>query len=172
MTRIRRAGPADAETLAALGARTFADTFGHLYRREDLEFFLNKNHSRAVYETALADDAYALWVAENDAGEAVGYGVAGPCSLPVPGLPENSGELSRLYLTRQAQGSGLGESLARAMLDWLTENFSHVYLSVYADNPRAQRLYQKLGFIKIHDYFYEVGEHRDPEWIMELQRAE
>ena len=33
---IRRAVPADAELLSALAARTFTETFGHLYPPEDL----------------------------------------------------------------------------------------------------------------------------------------
>ena len=157
--------------LAALGAKTFTDTFGHLYRRDDLEAFLQENHSAAVYQMLLADESFALWIAENDAGEAVGYGVAGPCSLPVPNAPARSGELARLYLLESAQGAGAGRRLAEAMLDWLRARFDHIYVSVYAENFRAQQLYRKLGFAKIHDYFYMVGEHADPEWIMEWRPA-
>src|SRR3546814_14882449 len=37
---IRRATPADAETVSALATRTFVETFGHLYPAEDLQAFL------------------------------------------------------------------------------------------------------------------------------------
>ena len=37
---IRRAGVADAETLCALGAETFCETFAHLYPPADLEAYL------------------------------------------------------------------------------------------------------------------------------------
>ena len=37
---IRRAGSADAQALAKIGAETFADTFGHLYPQSDLARFL------------------------------------------------------------------------------------------------------------------------------------
>ncbi len=165
MTDIRRAQASDAKTVSRLGTATFVETFGHLYKEEDLSAFLQKSHSVAAYETLLADPAWAVWIVGGDSGP-FGYSVAGPCTLPVPDMPESAGELSRLYLLKEHQGSGVGGRLLNATLDWLYEHFEHVYLSVYAENYGAQRLYARHGFEKVCDYFYMVGEHADPEWIM------
>lgn len=165
---IRRARADEAKALSALGAATFEATFGHLYSRENLESFLAKNHSTAAYRRLLADPRSAVWIAESD-GARVGYAVAGPCTLPVPDMPANSGELARLYLLKDAQGTGLGARLLETALGFLRAGFGRIYLSVYRDNVTAQRLYERNGFVKIHDYFYMVGDHADPEWIMELQ---
>lgn len=167
---IRRARNDEAETLASLGAATFTATFGNLYSRENLEKFLAKNHAPAVYRAALADPQSAVWLAEDGAGRPLGYAVAGPCTLPVPDMPENSGELARLYLVKDAQGTGLGALMLAEALSFLRNRFDRIYLSVYRDNIPAQRLYARHGFVKIHDYFYMVGDHADPEWIMELKR--
>lgn len=164
---IRPAFEEDAEALAAIGAETFIATFGHLYGERDLNFFLKKNHAADTYRNLLANPEYGLWIAQSENGEVVGYAVAGPCSLPVPNLPENSGELARLYLKKGSQGGGLGARLLEVALEFLKDRFAHVYLSVYAENAVAQRLYQRFGFVKVHDYFYMVGDHADPEWIME-----
>ncbi|MFZ5616728.1 MAG: GNAT family N-acetyltransferase [Pseudomonadota bacterium] len=168
---IRQAFEEDAPTLAELGAETFVATFGHLYDARDLKAFLEKNHSQIVYEELLKDPEYGLWIAESEEGEAIGYAVAGPCSLPVPDMPPNSGELARLYLKKGVQGGGLGARLLEVALEFLRDRFAHIYLSVYAENFVAQKLYQRFGFVKIHDYFYMVGEHADPEWIMELKNG-
>lgn len=170
MTEIRRAAPGDAQTLSSLGVDTFVATFGHLYAKEDLAAFLKKSHAVGVYGALLADPAYALWLAQSADGEAVAYAVAGPCDLPVPDKPPRAGELSRLYLREAAKGTGLGRDMLELALAWLSANYERIFLSVYAENFRAQRLYQKRGFVKIHDYFYMVGTHADPEWIMELRR--
>lgn len=167
---IRRAGPDDAETLAALGAETFTETFGHLYKEEDLSAFLKKNHAPHVYRRILADPSFAVWLAEGADGRAGGYAVAGPCALPVPDMPENAGEIVRLYLRESFQGAGLGARLLKTALDWLAPRYGRIYLSVYEGNPRAQKLYERFGFVKIHSYYYMVGDHADPEWIMELRR--
>lgn len=168
---IRRAAADDAQALSRLGAETFTATFGHLYSRENLDKFLAKNHSAAVYRALLADPQSAVWIAEDGAGRALGYAVAGPCTLPVPGLRANSGELGRLYLVKEAQGSGLGGKLLDLALGFLRRNYSYIYLSVYRDNVKAQRLYRRAGFSKVHEYLYMVGDHADPEYIMELSPA-
>lgn len=166
---IRLALEEDVQTLAALGAETFIATFGQLYGEKGLNAFLAKNHTSEVYAALLRDPEYGLWLAFSPQGEAIGYAVAGPCSLPVPERPANSGELARLYLKKGVQGGGMGARLLEPALEFLRDRFDHVYLSVYAENKVAQRLYQKFGFVKIHDYFYMVGDHADPEWIMELK---
>lgn len=166
---IRRARADEADVLSALGTETFTATFGHLYSRQNLQKFLEKNHTAAAYRSLLADRNSAVWIADDREGRAIGYAVAGPCALPVPGLPARSGELARLYLVRGAQGTGLGARLLDAALEFLRANFDRIYLSVYRDNAKAQRLYKRAGFVKIHDYFYMVGDHADPEWIMELR---
>lgn len=168
--KIRNAVDADAETLARLGAETFIATFGHLYAVKDLNAFLASNHTVDIYRSMLADPEFSVWIAETDTGEAVGYAVAGPSSLPVPDPAPHSGELARLYLTKEAQGAGLGARLLDVALEFLRCRFDRIYLSVYAENEVAQRLYRRYGFVKICDYFYAVGDHRDPEWIMELKR--
>lgn len=168
MAEIRRANAGDAQALASLGAQTFVETFGHLYRREDLDSFLAKNHDAAVYAHLLRDQNYAIWMIEDEAAGPAGYCVAGPCSLPVPGAPPRSGELSRLYLLSQFKGRGIGARALDVALAWLTARYDRIFLSVYYENFPAQRLYASRGFVKICDYFYMVGTHADPEWIMEL----
>ena len=167
---VRRARKDEAETLAFLGAETFRSTFGHIYDAENLARFLTERHSTGAYEKLLASPNHALWFAETDMGEPVGYALAGPCGLPVPDRPDSAGEVQRIYLLANARGLGLGKALLDAAVEWLRARYEHVYLSVYAQNPRAQKFYADAGFVKIHDYHFMVGEHADPEWIMELRR--
>ena len=78
---IRRAGSADAEVLARIGAETFTDTFGHLYAPNDLAQFLVEAYGLDRTRADLADPAKASWLVEAD-GEAIGYATAGPCRIP------------------------------------------------------------------------------------------
>lgn len=163
---IRRARPADAPALSEFGAATFTDAFGHLYRAEDLAFFLADSHSPAYYEEFIGDPETAIWVAEGDDGKLAGYAAAGPCGLPVEAMPAGSGELKRIYVAKEAQGSGLGKALLEAALDWLEGRFHHVYLGVFSENARAQALYRRYGFEKVAEYSFMVGNQADHEWIM------
>ncbi|MEO1707445.1 MAG: GNAT family N-acetyltransferase [Pseudomonadota bacterium] len=157
--------PALAPVFASLGAVSFTQTFGHLYTSEDLHAFLETSHHVDLYGRLLRDPAFCLWLVMDD-GEAVGYAVCGPSDLPVPNAPPNSGELCRLYMLQSAQGQGLGDQLLTQCMTWLKAHFDHIFLSVYAENIRAQKLYTRFGFKKVHDYHYMVGNHADPEWIM------
>jgi GNAT superfamily N-acetyltransferase len=163
---IRRAGPCDVSTLAELGARTFADTFGHLYPAVDLAAFLQENHAPEAILPFLEDARYATWVAEEN-GEAIGYALAGPCGLPHPDVTPSCGELKRIYLLRNRQGSGVGGRLMTTALDWLeAERRRPIWIGVWSGNHGAQRLYARAGFAKIGEYEFAVGASRDREFIM------
>ena len=166
---IRRAVPADADVLSALGTATFVATFGHLYTPEDLQAFLAESHSAAAYAKTLANQAHALWLAERD-GEAVGYAQAGPCGLPHPAATPADGELKRLYLRADAQGAGIGDALLRQALAWLERDGPRtLWISVWSENFGAQRFYARHGFTFAGEYEFIVGAQRDREFMYRRQ---
>ena len=155
-----------ADALAALGAATFIEAFGHLYRPEDLNAFLREHHSPDSYRRLIADPETRIWVAKDADGALGAYAIAAPCTLPVEDMPQRSGELSRLYALQAHQGAGLGGRMLAIALDWLEQRFDHVFLSVYSQNDGAIRLYKRNGFEKVGAYSFMVGDHADPEFIM------
>lgn len=160
----RDAAPADAACVAALARRTFSETFGHLYRPEDLAAFL-ANHSEERWAAELADPAYAVRVAEAK-GELVGYAKLGPPSLPFEPRG-HSIELRSFYVLVPYHGSGL----AAELMDWVLATAGargavDLYLSVFVDNHRAQRFYARYGFEKIGRYDFVVGDHVDEDHVM------
>jgi len=163
---IRRAGARDVAVLAELGARTFADTFGHLYSDSDLAAFLQENHSPEAVLAFLEDPQYATWIAEEN-GEPIGYALAGPCRLPHPEVTPKCGELKRIYLLKDRQGSGLGGRLMVTALDWLeAQRRRPIWIGVWSENHGAQRLYARAGFAKVGEYEFVVGASRDHEFIL------
>ena len=166
---IRRAGSSDsaidAKILATLGARTFTAAFGHLYAPRDLAAFLAEAHSVDRAATDLADPATGIWLAELD-GVALGYVLAGPCGLPHPEVTPACGEIKRLYMLAQAQGSGVGARLFSTAMDWLAQTGRRtVWLGVWEENHGAQRFYRRHGFEKVGDYGFRVGATVDREHI-------
>jgi ribosomal protein S18 acetylase RimI-like enzyme len=164
--QLRRAVPGDAPALAALGARTFVESFGHLYSQEDLQAFLDESHAPGAYARLLADPAYALWLALDEAGTAVGYALAGPAGLPHGDVKPGDGELKRLYLRADAQGGGIGARLFEQALAWLERDGPRtLWISVWSENLGAQRFYGRYGFEKAGEYEFIVGQQRDHEFI-------
>jgi ribosomal protein S18 acetylase RimI-like enzyme len=163
---IRRAGSADAAALAAIGARTFGETFGHLYPPADLQRFLAESYDLERTRADLADPAKAAWLVEAG-GEAVGYALAGPCALPHPEVTPACGELKRIYLLEAWQGGGLGARLFAETLAWLqSQGPRSIWIGVWSENHGAQRFYARHGFEKVGEYGFRVGETVDREYIL------
>jgi len=162
---LRRAGNADADRLAALAARTFTDTFGHLYPVADLASFVTQTYTAAAYRALLADPEHAIWLLEQG-GAPVGHAEAGPCKLPHPRVSPGDGELRRLYVLSSLQGRGLGASLMQAAMDWLLRNGPRpLWLGVWSENLGAQRFYARYGFQHAGEYQFVVGHTCDRELI-------
>ena len=160
----RDAGPGDAATLAALGALTFTETFGHLYTPKNLAAFL-ASHSEARWRGELSDAAYAVRIGEAD-GRAVAYAKLGPPTLPFE--PEGHPvELRQFYVLKDWHGVGA----ARELMDWAIcearrRGGEELYLSVFIDNHRARRFYQRYGFVAVGRYDFMVGSHADEDIVM------
>ena len=163
---IRRAVPDDAQALSRIGAETFTETFGHLYPPQDLADFLVYAYSLERTRADLADPAKASWLVEAD-GKVVGYALAGPCDLPHDEVTPACGELKRLYMLKRLQGDGTGSRLLAETFAWLERDGPRrLWIGVWSENHGAQRLYERIGFEKVGEYAFVVGETRDREFIL------
>jgi diamine N-acetyltransferase len=160
----RDATPTDAATLDRIFETSFCDTFAHLYRAEDLSAFLS-SFGVSEWEAQLRDPAHAVHIAEVDA-EPVGYVKLGPLKLPVE-ADRPSILLDQLYILKEHHGVGI----AHALMDWALAEATkrgaeEIYLTVYVDNRRARRFYDRYGFEPVGRYDFMVGNHADEDVIM------
>lgn len=160
----RAATPADATALDQIFTTSFCDTFAHLYRLEDLNAFLS-GFGVADWEKQLADPAFVCRIAEVD-GVRVGYVKLGPLKLPVD---EDSPAilLDQLYILKEHHGAGIAQALmAWAVDEAARRGATRMYLTVYVDNHRARRFYDRYGFEVVGSYDFMVGSHADEDLIM------
>jgi len=163
-TMWRDAGPADAELLSAIGRQSFIETFGHLYTPENLAIFL-ENHEPEKWVGELSDSRFATRLGFVD-GVNAAYVKLGPPSLPFT-PPKDSIELRQFYVLKPWQGAGL----APQMMDWVLaearrRGAAEIYLSVFTENVRAQRFYDRYGFEAVGRYDFMVGSHADEDIVM------
>jgi ribosomal protein S18 acetylase RimI-like enzyme len=165
MTLSYRAGaPDDAEAIDQVFRASFCQTFAHLYRPEDLAAFLGQ-FTLDAWRSELGDPAFAFLVAEADGG-IVGYVKLGPLKLDV----EPSGAailLSQLYVDPIHLGAGVGGALIdRAVEQSRRRGIAEMYLTVFVDNQRARRFYERYGFEAVGRYDFMVGSQADEDIIM------
>jgi diamine N-acetyltransferase len=164
MISYRDARIVDAGTLDRLFNTSFCETFAHLYRPPDLEAFLSR-FGVAAWEAELDNPAFAFRIAEVD-GVAVGYLKLGPLKIPIE--PEGSALLlDQLYILKEHHGTGI----AHALMNWAIDEArrrcaDELYLTVYIDNHRARRFYNRYGFEDVGRYAFMVGQHADEDVIM------
>ena len=164
--RWRIAGPDDAAAVAAIGRQSFTETFGHLYTAENLAAFL-ANHNEANWRAGLSDPDFVVRLGEAD-GRAAAYAKLGPPSLPFE-VKSPTIELRQFYVLKPWHGSGV----AREMMAWVLDEArrrgaEEIYLSVFIDNHRARRFYERYGFEAVGRYDFMVGTHADEDIMMRL----
>lgn len=156
--------------LVDLARTTFSNTFRH-YKESDLTAYLDKELSREALSAELCDpDNTFYYVLLN--GRKTGYikwVFPGKKYLEYVKLPaERPLLLERIYFLPDYQGCGLAPvaltfalSVARYQL-----KADYAYLSVWDKNYRAQRFYQRHGFVTLSSFDYPVGEQLDHELLL------
>lgn len=140
---MRRARPADLETIMHLERETFADD---AWPEEAMRRELESPHS--YYLIAVDDDA------EDDERRLLGY-----AGLLAPSGSEQ-GDIQTIAVAPFARGIGLGRGLMHALITQARRrHLAELFLEVRADNPIARALYESLGFqeIGVRRRYYRGG---------------
>lgn len=163
---IRRGVPGDAKGLAEFAARAFVDAFGAGNRPEDLAMHLARTFGTDLQAAELADaDVTTLLVVEGDviAGYAQLRGGQAPdCVTHAAAL-----ELRRFYIDRTQHGRGVAQALMQATkAAAAARGARHLWLSVFAKNPRAIAFYRKEGFAQVGTAYFFVGSDRQDDLVL------
>ena len=162
----RDARAEDAGAIAEFAARTFVDTFGHLYPREDLSSFLAAKFGALIQAREIADPGVRYRLAFGD-GAIVGYCMMGDVDMEVDAA--NGLELHRLYVDKHMKGSGVAQTLMDDCLAWArSRGARRLYLSVWEHNHRAQAFYKSYGFEHVGEHKFMVGATADRDFIWRL----
>jgi diamine N-acetyltransferase len=164
---------ADAPELAEVAAAAFTATFAHLYPPEHLARHLVQWMPPEKCAAQIADPAWPIMLWRDEAGIG-GYAKLGPIDFPLPdgyGDPGDTVELHHLYMLERVKGTGA----AQALMDWAIEHAcslgnKRMVLSVFIENHRAQRFYERYGFVEIGRNAYVVGDTVDDDriWMKRL----
>lgn len=76
--------------------------------------------------------------------------VGGAGIFPTENLPKGTCELVKLYLHKDARGTGLGKKLLNTAMQWAKENgYTQVYLESMPELSKAVTIYENVGFRRI-----------------------
>jgi putative acetyltransferase len=143
---IRRATVEDAEGIARVHVATWQDAYVDILPADFLAG-LRWQDRADTWRVRLADpdSRSGTWIVTSG-GQVVGFASGGPARDDDRSSPQ-AWELYGIYLASQAWRQGLGTALAAQVLAELPDEVVDVSLWVLADNARARRFYERLGFV-------------------------
>lgn len=169
MIRYADATPADGPALDAMAQTVWLEIFGHSGSPEDIGLYLAKAYGPdgdLIRHLSDPDHRFRLAFA--------GDAIVGYAKLSVPWLPEGTfgaaaRQLSQIYVTSDQRGTGVAATLMQWTIDTASaEGADELLLTVWEENARAKRFYERLGFVHIGDYEFPMGNQIDRDLIMRL----
>ncbi len=165
----RDALPSDGPALDAMARRIWIETFEHSCSPENLHLYLAESYGpEGKLLRDLADPAHRFHVAA--AGEDIaGYAKLSPLWLDPAIVGDGAAQLSQLYVASDWHGRGVAQALMTWVLDTVwAEKAASLVLTVWEENARAKRFYERYGFVHVGDYAFQTGNQVDRDLIMRL----
>ena len=133
----------DADVIARINVAAWRAGYRGVVADETLDEVSVERRALALPH-ALGRPGRRAWIAESG-GEPVAYATLGPSRDP--GAPAGTGELSALYVDPAQVSRGLGATLlARAEASLRELGYDRATLWVLAENARARRFYERMGW--------------------------
>ena len=152
--------PADAPTLALIGAATFLESYAGFLDGAAILAACLKNHTQDAYAALLAKPATQAWLAEVDPGAApVGYVLlAAPDFTPPDIVQPGDIELKRIYLFSRFHGSGIAQRMMdQALASARQLGYSRILIGMHRENARALAFYRRNSFAQIGTRSFQLG---------------
>lgn len=166
---IRYATASDAALLADLGARAFREAFADnpLNAPHDMAAYMAEAFGPEVQAREL-NDPNAIFLIAEIGNEAVGYAKLLAGSREEGVTAARPIELVRLYALQAWVGRGIGAALMQRCLTE-AQNRGHdvMWLGVWEYNYRAQKFYEKFGFVRCGEHVFQLGQDAQTDWLMQ-----
>jgi diamine N-acetyltransferase len=153
---IRRINIDDVSALSVIARQTFYDTFTGTCTEADMQGFLDQYYSTGQLGKELQDEETFCFFAEAN-GVPVAYLQFKEAYNNFPEIKKwKALELKRIYVLTQFHGKGIAQKLMDFILDFAAaKKYEVVWLGVWEHNKRAQKFYEKYGFVNsgyTHDF--------------------
>ena len=151
MTEIRSVStPADIDTVATLARATWIQHYVPIIGQAQTDYMLSKFQSAPAIARQIAD-GYQYYVATVD-GVPAGYFAI------VPNQAERSALLSKIYVTQQRRGTGIGKAIVAFVETRCTEmGMRELWLTVNRNNTDSIAFYQHVGFTISGTVVQDIG---------------
>lgn len=163
---IIRVKPSNVNELLSMSRKTFDESFGHLNRPENMDFYMNKAFTLEKLFSELLNpfsEFYFLKIKQDH----IGYLKLNTHQAQSDLNDELSLEIERIYIDNRFQGAGYGAvllDLARQRCKAL--KLSYIWLGVWEKNIDAIRFYQRHKFEIFSSHPFIFGDEVQTDLLM------
>ena len=159
----------DLPIVKSLSETTFIDSFGEDNNEEDLKAYLLENFSVEKLEKELRNQ-YSRYYIVLFHGEPAGYMKVNFEGAHTEKNYGNSLEVQRIYVLKKFLGRKIGKSLMeKAMEIGRSGNLDYLWLGVWERNTSAIGFYERMGFKKIGEHIFVIGNDKQLDYLMKLE---
>ncbi len=163
---IRTANKDDAALIADLSRQTFYETFAAQNTKSDMEKFMAEQFSRELLMEQVSEPGNIFLIAFVD-DQPAGYARLKDSENPATLGNADALEISRIYVTNTAIGTGIGKALMQECIRVaIKRNKEMIWLGVWEHNTRAISFYEKFGFSKFATHVFLLGNDPQTDWLM------
>lgn len=158
--------PDDLDLLLQLSRRTYEDTFAASNTPENMKAYLDRAFGADQLRHELMDPNSVFYFLYADRTLS-GYLKLNEALAQTDVHDADALEIERIYVTKAAQGRGLGQILMdQALADASARGKTFVWLGVWERNERALCFYHKNGFYKAGEHSFFLGADEQTDFIM------
>ncbi|WP_440870232.1 GNAT family N-acetyltransferase [Staphylococcus shinii] len=163
---IRICKVSDTEYLKQIGKKTFGETFRSQNKKENIEAYLKTAFtSERMVEELKNPNSYFYFIYFKN--ELAGYLKLNLSNAQTEEIEGNNIEIERIYILRKFQKNGLGKELYKQALKLAKDlECENIWLGVWEKNENAIQFYKKLGFYKIGEHVFFMGDEKQIDFIM------
>ena len=167
--KIRKVSIQDIENLKEIAKRTFVETYSSVNSEENMTEYLENKFSIEELKTELNDKNSEFYFSEFDE-KIIGYLKINTGQSQTEIKDKNALEIERIYVQKEFYGKRVGQNLYEKAIKLAKEkNAEYVWLSVWEQNPRAIRFYEKNGFVRFDKHIFKLGNDEQSDIMMKLE---
>ncbi|WP_448216722.1 N-acetyltransferase family protein [Endozoicomonas sp. 2B-B] len=167
---IRIAETKDSSDIAALSIQIWLDTYAKRGVRKSISQYVLSEFTEQNIEIKLSseNEVYFIAIEDDHLVEYLSLNVSARC--PVTGSKKP--ELDRLYIQESFTGKGLGSKLLQEALTFCSSaGLEQLWLTVFHENTRALKFYEKHGFKEIGLTYFELENEKHKNYVLSTSIA-
>ena len=166
---LRKAILSDLPELLALAQTTFLQAFTAGNKPENVQAYLAEAFTEEKLTKEMQDSASTFIVASLE-GKLIGYTKLNLAAAQADVQDPTSVEVARLYTLREVWGTGVGQLLLDAGINFARqEGKTWLWLGVWEHNARAIRFYEKNGLCIFGSHPFPFGDEIQNDWLMRVE---